>query len=269
MNRIDSMFEVCRSEGRSALIMYVCAGDPDLGTTGELIRAISRAGADLIEVGVPFSDPMADGPTIQAASERALASGTTLPGILEMVSTLRSELDIPMVLFSYYNVLFNYGIETTAARAADAGLDGMLIVDVPFEEMEEVRPALNTHGLHLISLIAPTTDADRASRILVDAQGFVYCITVTGVTGAREALPEELGRQLESVRSVSPVPVAAGFGISSPSMARATAMHADAVVVGSALVNRLASGETPGKGVADCEAFVRELAEALVPQPSA
>jgi tryptophan synthase alpha chain len=208
---------------------------------------------------------MADGPTIQAASERALAAGTTLPGILEMVRELRREIDTPMVLFSYYNVLFNYGIEAIAAKAADAGIDGMLIVDVPFEEMDEIRPALNEHGLHLISLVAPTTGPERARTILADARGFVYCITVTGVTGARTALPEELGGQLETVRKLSPVPVAAGFGISGPEIARATAEHADGVVVGSALVNRLANAETPENGIAECTAFVRELAEALKP----
>lgn len=268
MNRIDALFNDCREKDRRALIMYVCAGDPDLKTTADLIRGIVAAGADLVEVGVPFSDPMADGPTIQAAGERALAAGTTLPAILDMVRDLRCALDTPMVLFSYYNVLFNYGIEAIAEQAAEAGIDGVLIVDVPFEEMHEVRPALNAHGLYLISLVAPTTDSRRARTILADAQGFVYCITVTGVTGARSALPEELGNQLDSVRTLSPVPVAAGFGISGPEMARATAEHADGVVVGSALVNRLAEAQTPEQGIDDCTAFVRELADALRTRPT-
>jgi len=264
MNRIDTTFENCRAKGRKALVMFVSAGDPDLVATEQLIREIVAAGTDVVEIGVPFSDPMADGPTIQEASQRALASGTTLRGILAMVRRLRaSGVEAPFVLFSYYNVFFRYGMAALAADAAAAGVDGALIVDVPYEEMGEVLPDLTANGLHLIRLVAPTTSPERAQRILADAKGFVYTITVTGVTGARTELPTELGDLLVRMREASPVPVVAGFGISSPEQARAVGAQADGVVVGSALVKRMGQAKTVAEGIADCVAFVRSLAAVL------
>lgn len=264
MNRIDQTFETCRAKGRKALVMFVSAGDPDLNATEQLIREIVAAGTDIVEIGVPFSDPMADGPVIQAASQRALASGTTLRGILAMVRRLRATgVQAPFVLFSYYNVLFRHGMKALAADAAAAGVDGMLVVDVPFEEMGEILPDLTANGLHLIRLVAPTTPAERAKHILADATGFVYTITVTGVTGTRSELPAELSGLLARMRQASPVPVVAGFGISSPEQARIVAREADGVVVGSALVKRMAEAKTPAAGIADCAEFVRSLAAVL------
>lgn len=263
MNRIDTTFDACRADGRKALVMFVSAGDPNLAVTETLIREICANGADVVELGVPFSDPMADGPTIQAASQRALAAGATLSGILDMVRRLRETIDTPFVLFSYYNVLFSYGMAKLARDAAAAGVDGMLVVDVPFEEMGEIRPDLERNQLHLISLLAPTTPPERAKRILAQAEGFVYYITVTGVTGARSELPENLAEELAQIVAVSTVPVVAGFGISSPEMAQSVAAHADGVVVGSALVKRLNAAETIEAGIADCAQFVASLAESL------
>lgn len=265
MNRIERAFETCRSAGRKALVCFVSAGDPDLEATARLVPALAAAGADIIELGVPFSDPMADGPTIQQASQRALAAGTTLAGVLEMVARVRQVTQVPLVLFSYYNVIFQYGVERLARAAAEAGVDGVLLVDVPMEELDEVQPALDRVGIPIIRLVAPTTPPERIAMITQGAGGFIYCITVTGVTGARNALPEDLSTQLERVRALSPVPVVAGFGIASPEMARAVAAYADGVVVGSALVQRLAGPGSVDERIAACAHFVAELARALRP----
>ena len=263
MNRIDKTFESCRNEDRKALVMFVSAGDPNLEVSERLIAEIAAAGADIIELGVPFSDPMADGPSIQAASQRALAAGTTLQGILDMVRRLRLRIDTPLVLFSYYNVLLQYGIEKLATASAEVGIDGWLVVDVPAEEAEEVRPHIEPHGLQWITLLAPTTPPRRQADLLAKASGFAYYITVTGVTGARDRLPENLVADLDAVRALSPVPVVAGFGISSPEMAKAVGAHADGIVVGSALINTLAEAYDPETGIAQCSEFVRSLATAL------
>jgi len=267
MNRLDHAFQACRNTGRKALVSFVSAGDPDLATSARLVTAIAAAGADIVELGVPFSDPMADGPTIQEASQRALASGATLAGVLDLVREVRKTCPVPLVLFSYYNVIYQFGIERLAVAAAAAGVDGVLLVDVPFEELAEVEPVLDRSGLPVIRLVAPTTPPARLARITATAAGFVYCITVTGVTGARAELPADLGALLDQVRAVSPVPVVAGFGISSPDMARAVAAHADGVVVGSALVRRMAGPGSTDERIADCSRFVAYLAAALGPAP--
>lgn len=262
-NRIQNTFAACAADGRKALVLFVSAGDPDLSATEKLIRAIVAEGADIVEIGVPFSDPMADGPTIQAASQRALASGTTLAGILEMIRRLRADIEVPLVLFSYYNVLFRYGMERLAGDASAAGVDAMLIVDIPYEERDEVLPCLQAAGLDLITLVAPTTSSERAAEMLPHAAGFVYCITVTGVTGARSELPSDLSRLLTRMRQASPVPVVAGFGISSAKMARTVGKYADGIVVGSALVRKMAEAADPESGIESCRGFVRELSQAL------
>ncbi len=267
MDRIALAFANCRAAGRKALVAFVTAGDPDLAASERLVTAVAGGGADIIELGVPFSDPMADGPTIQESSQRALVAGTTLAGILEMVRRVRLETQVPLVLFSYYNVIFQYGVERMAAAAAKAGVDGILLVDVPLEELSEVEPAFGRFGLPVIRLVAPTTPPDRIARITEKAAGFVYCITVTGVTGARSELPDDIGAQLERVRASSPVPVVAGFGIASSEMAKAVAAHADGVVVGSALVKRMAGPGSVDERLTACRQFVAELADALQPAP--
>ncbi|NLF16572.1 MAG: tryptophan synthase subunit alpha [Lentisphaerae bacterium] len=269
MNRIDAAFKACRRDRRKALVAFLTAGDPDLDATAEIVPALAAAGADIIELGVPFSDPMADGPTIQESSQRALAAGTTLDGILECVRRLRRQTQVPLVLFSYYNVIFRHGLDRLAAEAAAAGVDGLLLVDVPLEELDEVRPSCRQAGLPLIRLVAPTTPPERLERICRDAEGFVYCITVTGVTGARAALPADLAAELARARAASPVPVVAGFGIASPEMARTVAAHADGVVVGSALVKCLAGPGGRAERIAAGAAFIASLAEALRPTSNA
>ncbi|MFA4945087.1 MAG: tryptophan synthase subunit alpha [Lentisphaeria bacterium] len=260
---IEQTFAACKAQGRKALVTYVTAGDPDLAVTERLLPELASAGADMIELGAPFSDPMADGPTIQAACQRALKAGTTLPKILAMMRRLHGRLPCPVVLFGYYNVFLQYGLERLAAELPACGIEGLLVVDLPHEEAAELEPALAAHGLSRITLLAPTTPPERAATLLKAARGFVYYITVTGVTGARKELPADLAAKLAALRRLSPVPVVAGFGVGTPEQARQVAAHADGVVVGSALVQRLATAESPAAGVAAATALVREIAAAL------
>jgi tryptophan synthase alpha chain len=266
MNRIDQALDKCQQENRKALVMFVSAGDPNLAFTEKLIPAIAEAGADIIEVGVPFSDPMADGPAIQAASQRALEAGTKLRDILPMLKRLREQgVETPFVLFTYYNVIFQYGVERLAADSHAAGIDAWLAVDVPAEEEQEIMPALQAKGLHRITLLAPTTPPERLRNLAGNAQGFVYYITVTGVTGVREELPPDLAEHLAAVKAVSPVPVMAGFGVSSPEMARMVGSHADGVVVGSKLIETIANAPDETSALTAATDLVSSLAGALQP----
>ena len=264
MNRIDTVFRRKRELGSKALVMFVSAGDPELAFTEQLIPAIAEAGADIIEVGVPFSEPMADGPTIQAASERALKSGTTLAGIMAMLRRVRLRIpQTPLVLFSYYNVILQYGVERLATDCAAIGIDAWLVVDLPPEEEDEILPALKAAGIARITLLAPTTPPERMAWLLSRAQGFVYYITVTGVTGARVELPADLSAQLGAVKAASSVPVVAGFGVSSPEQALAVAARVDGVVVGSKLVSTVAEAKDRAAALAAASDLTRRLAAAL------
>ncbi|PWM31107.1 MAG: tryptophan synthase subunit alpha [Verrucomicrobia bacterium] len=246
---IGNLFERLRDMNRAALAPFIECGDPDMDFTERLIAKACESGADIIELGVPFSDPMADGPVIQAASNRALAGGANLPKIFDMTARLRSAgVDRKFVLFSYLNPLFKFGIERAAELSAESGIDAWLVVDAPLEESREVGIPAAKCGLDFIPLASATTPIDRVSKISDSGSGFLYYVTVAGVTGARSALPESFAKRLAEVRAASRLPVAAGFGISTPEMARAAAASADAVVVGSAFVGlvhsvRLASGE--------------------------
>ncbi|HZW90544.1 MAG TPA: tryptophan synthase subunit alpha, partial [Myxococcaceae bacterium] len=241
MNRLDRHFQQARAAKRRSLIVYLCAGDPDLAATERLVPALAEAGADVIELGVPFSDPLADGPTIQAAADRALRSGTTLPGILDLVGRLRGHgCDVPLVLMGYMNPIVRMGVETFVARSAAVGADGFIVPDLPLEEADPLADSAAAKGLSLVLLAAPTTPPDRLRRIGERTRGFLYFVSVTGVTGARAALPADLPARLDAVRAASRAPVAVGFGVSAPEQAAALAEHADAVVVGSALVAEIA-----------------------------
>ncbi|NLB60633.1 MAG: tryptophan synthase subunit alpha [Lentisphaerae bacterium] len=254
-NRITQTLELLKGRGHKALIGYLTAGDPDMATSERHMRTALENGVDILELGVPFSDPTADGPIIQAAGQRALRAGATLHQILELAGRLRQSFTAPMVLFSYANPLLAYGYDKVCAAAAAAGLDGLLVVDMPLEEAAELRPHLQRHGLLHIQLVAPTTPPARAQAILAQAAGFVYYISVKGVTGTRADLAADLGAHIAELRQYTAQPIAVGFGISNGSQARAAAAHADAVVVGSALV-RAAQEDR----LAD---LVRELAAAL------
>jgi len=236
MNRIERTFRDARQSGRKILIPFITAGDPDLQTTERLIPLIARAGGDIIELGIPFSDPMADGPTIQRASERALASGTTVESILLMVKRIRALTDVAIVLMGYYNPFLIYGLERFAADARSAGVDGVLVVDLPPEESRELSRHCRRNRISLIRLVTPTTGEERIRHIATDAGGYLYYVSVTGVTGARSSLPADLDERLALIRRETTLPLVVGFGIGTPELAREASRSADGVVVGSALV---------------------------------
>ena len=243
MSRIAGTFAALGARGEAALVPYFTAGDPDLPTTHDLVRAALAEGADAIELGVPFSDPMADGPVLQRSAARALAAGTTLPRILELVAKLRSESTQPIILFGYYNPFFRYGVERIAADAAAAGADGFLCVDLPPEEAGDLRAAARGAGLDLIALLAPTTPVARVRTIARAASGFLYFVSVLGVTGARAELPAELPALVRRARAVTALPLGVGFGVSRPEQAAWIAGFADAVIVGSALARLVEEDE--------------------------
>jgi tryptophan synthase alpha chain len=233
--RIEVKFRELRDRGESALIPFIVAGDPDLERTRRIVLELAARGADLIEIGVPFSDPMADGPANQRAAARGLKSGATLPAILSTVAELRKAADIPLILFGYYNPIFHYGCERLCADAARAGIDGLLVVDLPPEEAAELVVPARTAGLDIIYLLAPTTPLERSAMIARGASGFLYYVSVTGVTGARAMLPADLEGNVRALREVMSLPIGVGFGISTPAQARDVSAFADAVVVGSAI----------------------------------
>lgn len=236
MSRIDDTFRELKKRGETALIPFITAGDPDFAKTLELVSTLERSGADLIELGMPFSDPMADGPTIQASSERALAGGASISKVLDLVSAIRRDSQIPLVLMGYYNPIFCYGIKRFAQDAASAGVDALLLVDLPPEEREEIAQDMARAGISLITLLAPTTPPERMERLAAQAQGYLYYVSMTGVTGAQKVAPEGIRDAVERLKKMTRVPVGVGFGITTVEDARAVGEFADGVVVGSALV---------------------------------
>lgn len=240
MSRLAATFERLRGEGRSGLVTYITAGDPDLPRTAGILQALQRAGADVIEVGVPFSDPLADGPVIQRATERALAAGTTLSGVLALLKSLRGTLTVPIVIFSYANPILRFGAEAFADAAAEAGVDGVLVLDLPIEEAGDFRRLLAQRAIDTILLLSPTTSDTRLADAARLGSGFLYAISRLGVTGVRDTLADGAEEMVQRIRGASTLPVALGFGISKPEHVRAVGQWADAAVVGSALVNVIA-----------------------------
>ena len=261
MNRVCRAFAGAKAEKRAALIAYLCAGDPSIEATSRAVPRLAAAGADLIELGIPFSDPIADGPTIQAAGQRSLEAGTTPQKVLDLVAGLRKDrLEAPLMLMTYLNPILALGLDEFFRRASQAGVDGVLVPDLPLDEEAPIKAAANRHGLDLVLFAGPTTHPERLARIGRETQGFLYFLSVTGVTGARGALPPELPGQLAAARASSKAPVAVGFGISTPQQAKALAAHTDGIVVGSAIVSALhESGGDPEKPAE----LVRRLAAAL------
>jgi tryptophan synthase alpha chain len=263
MSRLARTFESIRRRGRGGLVTYLTAGDPDGDRSVALLVAVARAGADVIEIGVPFSDPLADGPVIQRASERALAAGMSLRGVLDVVRRVRAEVDTPIVLFTYANPVVRMEPATFARTAADAGVDGVLILDYPIEEAGPMRTTLVDAGLDPIFLISPTTNADRIRRSAEAGRGFLYVISRLGVTGARESLSDGVDELMERVRGASDLPVALGFGISHPDHVARACKVADAAVVGSALVNVVAEHGGSPDGCERASEYVRWLRNSL------
>ena len=261
-SRITQRFESLRRRGELGLIAFLTAGDPSLEATERFVLALAEAGADLVELGVPFSDPLADGPTIQRASERALRSGTTLAGVLALVQQLRRKTEVPLVLFSYFNPVLQMGMERFAAEAASAGADGVLITDLTPEEAGEYQPAMRAQGLDTIFLGAPTSTDERLARIAASSSGFLYLISRTGVTGAKDTLPEDLPQLVRRARGVTPLPIAVGFGISLPGHVSILGGLADAAVVGSALVAEIEKAPSVEAAAAAVAAKMRSLKQA-------
>ena len=235
MSRIQNAFNAGK-----VFVPFITGGDPDLATTEKLILKMAENGADIIEIGIPFSDPIAEGPVIQEADERALKGGTTTDDLFELVKRVRAKSEIPLVFMTYYNPVFSYGNDRFIKNASEAGIDGIIIPDVPFEESEEVRSVCHKYGVDLINMIAPTSD-ERIERIAKSAEGFLYCVSSLGVTGVREHITTNVGAMIEKVKKVSDIPCCIGFGISDTEQARSMAAVSDGVIVGSAIVRMVAA----------------------------
>ena len=237
MNRIDKKFQELRQQNTCAFMPYLCAGDPTPDLTTKLLLTLEQAGADLIELGVPFSDPIADGPTVQRASERALKHRISLQQIIEMVKTLRQQTEIPIALMSYYNPIFSMGESAFCKAAQDAGVDGVIVPDLPTEEAQPLLDVAPKYDLSTIFLVAPTSPAERMQSISLVSTGFIYCVSLTGVTGARATLSDEMAPMITELRKHTNKPISVGFGVSTPEQAGQVAEVADGVIVGSAIVN--------------------------------
>jgi tryptophan synthase alpha chain len=259
VSRLASTFARLRAEGQRALVAYFTAGDPSLADTGRLVREAERRGADVVELGIPFSDPLADGPVVQRAGARALAGGATVGRILEMVATLRAEARLPIVLMTYYNPVLAFGLKAFARTAADAGVDGLIVVDLPPEESALLRAETTAAGLDVIHFVAPTSTPSRMRLIARASQGFIYLVSLTGVTGERQDLPPDLAAQVRALRLVTTMPICVGFGISRPEQAAAVGRLADGVIVGSAIVRLVEERAGKPSLVDDVGRFIEAL----------
>jgi tryptophan synthase alpha chain len=263
MTSVAHCFQALRSQGACALIPFITAGDPDLATTAQALRVLDQAGADLIELGVPYSDPLADGPVIQAAATRALGRGVRLEDVLAIVRSLKGEIKAPIILFTYYNPIFYRGIDLFLREIADAGVKGLVVPDLPLEEADSLLKPAAQMGIDVTLLIAPTSPMERIQAIAQQSQGFIYLVSVTGVTGMRNQVATRVESLLTSIREVTDKPIGVGFGISEAEQARQVKQWgADAVIVGSAFVKRLAEG-SPEIGLAQIETFCRQLKLAI------
>ena len=257
MTRIDAKFAALKAEGRKAFVAYMMAGDPDPATSAAIMAGLPGAGVDVIELGVPFTDPMADGPTIQLAGQRALAAGQTLLKTLDMVREFRrGDPDTPIVLMGYYNPIYSRGVDRFLTEATEAGVDGLIVVDLPPEEDAELCVPAQAAGLNFIRLATPTTDARRLPTVLRNTSGFVYYVSITGITGAADAVATDVGPEVARIKAATDLPVVVGFGIKTPEAAERIAGVADGAVVGSAIVERIGRGDAPE----DVLAFVASLA---------
>ena len=260
MNRIEEKFRETGDNGRTALVCYLTAGDPSIDLTKEIVLELERSGADIIELGIPFSDPMADGPTIQLASERALTKGTTIYDVIKVAKEIRQLSQIPLILFGYYNPFFTYGLEKFAKEAKEAGIDGILVVDLPPEESGEFKIYLEKNDLNLIFLLAPTSTDSRIGLVSENAGGFIYLVSVTGVTGSRPDMEYSLSSLTKEIKERSGIPVGIGFGVSSPEQAMDISQYADAVIVGSALVKIIErNGENKDELLKEIGSFTHSL----------
>ena len=262
-NRIDQRFAALKTQGKTAFVAYICAGDPDMDRSLEIMFALERSGADVIELGVPFSDPMADGIVNQMAAHRALESGATTRGVLDLIRRFREKSEIPVVLFTYLNPIYSYGFTRFHEDAAAAGADGILLLDLPPEEAAINKELIENSRLRHIRLIAPTTPAERIPQLAAASEGFIYYVSREGVTGAQTSLAEGIGENVAAIKAHTTVPVAVGFGISTPAQAAEVAASADGVVVGSAIVRQIEEYGASADVAARVESFVKPLVDAV------
>ncbi|NER52095.1 MAG: tryptophan synthase subunit alpha [Symploca sp. SIO1A3] len=263
MTKVSHCFQSLRERGECALIPFITAGDPDLQTTAQALQVLDNSGADIIELGVPYSDPLADGPTIQAAATRALQRGVCLDDVLEVVKEVTPKLKAPLILFTYYNPILNRGIELYLEQLVSAGVQGLLVPDLPLEEAESILKPAAEIGIEIVLLVAPTTPKERIQAIAQQSQGFIYLVSVTGVTGMRSQLESRVQDLLQQMRTVTDKPIGVGFGISQPEQAQQVKnWGADGVIVGSTIVKRLADG-TPAEGLSAIGEFCRSLKSAI------
>jgi len=265
MNRIVERFNLLRKRGEKGFVVYIGAGDPNLGATRELALAFDKAGVDVLELGVPFSDPLADGLVNQLAAQRGLESGTTPPGVLETVAAIRRESTIPIVLYIYFNLVHKVGLAAFIAQAAQAGVDGLLVLDLPPEESQNYEVLMREAGLCVIYLIAPTTPDERIALIARRGTGFIYYVSREGVTGMQTKVSDTIAQMTAKIRAHTGLPIAVGFGISNPEQARTVAACAEAIVVGSAVVNQIAEHGKSKELVPRVSQFVKSLADAVKP----
>ncbi|MFQ5587300.1 MAG: tryptophan synthase subunit alpha [Nitrospiria bacterium] len=265
MSRIEATLKNVRHVGEKALIAYVMAGDPTLEDSAEIVLAVERAGADIIEIGVPFSDPIADGPTIQKAADRALLNGVAMTDVLKMVTSLRKETKIPLILMTYCNPILAFGLEDFFKAARQAGVNGIIVPDLPPEEAKDFLPLARRHLIDIIFLVAPTSTPDRIQKILKAGSGFVYYVPLTGVTGSKLTGQDDIQRRIADLKTQTDRPVAAGFGISNPEDAKIVGAAADGVIVGSALVKIVATAAENPDYLSELTNFVSSLKQALKP----
>jgi len=262
MNRIETLFQRLKAERKKALITFVTAGDPTLATTVALCLEMEKAGADLIELGVPYSDPIAEGPVIQAANRRALANRIHLPDIMRTAKTIRDQSGIPLVYLLYYNCILQYGAERFMRDSSESGVDGLIVPDLPLEEKGELAPFAERHGIALIPMVTPVS-GDRIGPIVREAKGFVYCVSSLGVTGVRDDFSTNFEHFFAAVRKHTDLPTALGFGISTPEQAKSLKEYADGIIVGSAIVQRIGTARNPDDAVRSVGEFVNSLRSAL------
>lgn len=258
MNRIDEHFAALKESGKKALITFLTVGDPDIETSKEAIRTMEREGVDLIELGVPFSDPSADGVTIQAADERAIAGGTDIHVVFDMVADIRKEIHVPMVFLLYYNVILQYGLESFFKKCMETGIDGLIIPDLPYEESDEIAEYVDKYGVYQIFLVSPTS-RDRVEKIAKSAKGFLYCVSSLGVTGEKASFQTNFGEFFGIVNKHAAVPACVGFGISNGEQVRELSGYCDGAIVGSAIVRAIASGSTLEERMANLTAKLKDL----------
>lgn len=263
MNRIDEKLKKLRRQKKKAFIAFIACGDPNLSITEKLALEFSRCGVDILELGVPFSDPLADGPTIQAASQRALKNKINLGDVFALVKDVRKKIELPIALLTYYNLIYHFGIKDFVQQASGAGVDGVIIPDLPVEEAGDLLKAAKRNKLAIIFLAAPTSDIQRLKRISSSASGFIYYVSLTGTTGARKKLPQELLKQVQRLKKITAKPVCVGFGVSRPQQAREIARVADGVIVGSAIIKAIEKNLGRKDLVPRVAKFVRTLREAI------